>query len=221
MGSPNDSAAPAGPGSTGGASPSRLLPVFFVFFLSGFAALLYQVVWQRSLFAIYGINVESVTVVVTAFMLGLGIGSLVGGALSRDPRRPVLLMFAGVELAIGAFGAISLWLFHVVGSLTLSMSPVVTAVVTFLLVLAPTMLMGGTLPLLVAHLVRASGNVGRSVGVLYFVNTLGSAAASLLSAIVLLARLGQQRTVLLAAVLNATAALIVYLRHRADRKAAS
>lgn len=221
VGSPNDSAAPAGPGSTGAASWSRLLPVFFVFFLSGFAALLYQVVWQRSLFAIYGINVESVTVVVTAFMLGLGIGSLVGGALSRDPRRPVLLMFAGVELAIGAFGAISLWLFHVVGSLTLSMSPVVTAVVTFLLVLAPTMLMGGTLPLLVAHLVRASGNVGRSVGVLYFVNTLGSAAASLLSAIVLLARLGQQRTVLLAAVLNATAALIVYLRYRADRKATS
>src|SRR2546427_2232945 len=50
-----------------------------LFFLSGFPALLYQVVWQRALFTIYGVNIESVTVVVSAFMLGLGLGSLVGG----------------------------------------------------------------------------------------------------------------------------------------------
>ena len=50
-----------------------------IFFMSGFPALIYQLVWQRSLFTIYGINVESVTVIVTAFMLGLGLGSLVGG----------------------------------------------------------------------------------------------------------------------------------------------
>ena len=45
--------------------------IFFLFFVSGFAALTYQIVWQRALFAIYGINIESVTVVVSAFMLGL------------------------------------------------------------------------------------------------------------------------------------------------------
>ena len=60
--------------------------IWLVFFLSGFAALLYQIVWQRALFAIYGINIESVTMVVTAFMLGLGLGSLAGGALSKDPQ---------------------------------------------------------------------------------------------------------------------------------------
>ena len=54
-------------------TPSRFLgPLFF---LSGFPALLYQVVWQRSLFSLFGTNVESVTVVVAAFMLGLGLGS--------------------------------------------------------------------------------------------------------------------------------------------------
>ena len=46
-----------------------------VFFCSGMPALIYQVVWQRVLFAIYGVNAQSVAVVVTAFMLGLGIGS--------------------------------------------------------------------------------------------------------------------------------------------------
>ncbi len=80
--------------------------IYAVFLLSGFAALLYQIVWQRALYAIYGINVESVTMVVTAFMLGLGLGSLGGGVVSKDPKRPVLLMFSLVELGIGLFGAL-------------------------------------------------------------------------------------------------------------------
>ena len=73
------------------------------------------IVWQRSLFAIYGINIEAVTVVVTAFMVGLGGGSLAGGAVSRDPGRPALALFGAVELAIGAFGVGSLRLFRRVG----------------------------------------------------------------------------------------------------------
>lgn len=41
--------------------------LYLVFFVSGFPALLYQIVWQRALFTLYGVNIESVTVVVTAF----------------------------------------------------------------------------------------------------------------------------------------------------------
>lgn len=196
------------------------LAVFVVFFLSGFAALVYQVVWQRSLFAIYGINLESVTVVVTAFMLGLGLGSLGGGALSKDPRRPVLLLFAAVEGGIGAFGLVSLSLFHHVGKATLAMPPLVTAAVTFVLVLVPTLLMGSTLPLLTAHLVRRSGNVGKSVGLLYFVNTLGSALASIAAVVVLLPRLGQARSVLAAAIVNWLAAAIVAVFALRERRSA-
>lgn len=183
-------------------SPPRRGWLLFVFLASGFAALLYQVVWQRSLFAIFGINIESVTVVVTAFMLGLGIGSLVGGIVSKDPKKPALLLFGLVELGIGAFGMISLPLFHAVGAVTLNLSPLLVAVITFLLLLVPTMLMGGTLPLLVAHSVRRSGNVGKSVGQLYFVNTLGSAVASVVSVMVMMGPLGQSNTVRVAALIN-------------------
>ena len=79
-----------------------------LFFLSGFAALLYQVVWQRVLFSVYGIDITSVTVVVTVFMLGLGVGSLVGGALSERMRSRALLLFALLEAGIGIFGFFSL-----------------------------------------------------------------------------------------------------------------
>jgi spermidine synthase len=190
-----------------------MLRLYVIFVVSGFAALLYQVVWQRTLFAIYGINIESVTVIVTAFMLGLGVGSLLGGWLSKDPKKPALLLFSLIEASIGLYGFLSLGLFRLVGSVTLGVPALVTFVIAFALVLLPTVLMGATLPLLVAHSVRRSGNVGRSVGVLYFVNTLGSAAAAGVAVFLLLGNLGQKGTVMLAGCLNLTVSGLAFAQH--------
>jgi predicted membrane-bound spermidine synthase len=196
-----------------------MLSVSAVYFVSGFAALVYQIVWQRSLFALFGIHSESVTVVVAAFMLGLGLGSLAGGALSRT-RVPPLVAFGAAELAIGAFGAASLPLFRGVGQATLLWSPPAVAAVTFALLLVPTLLMGATLPLLTAHVVRRDGNVGRAVGSLYFANTLGSAAAAVATAFLLLAALGQRQSVHLAVVLNAAVGVgALALARRAEMRA--
>jgi spermidine synthase len=195
-----------------------MLRLYVIFVVSGFAALLYQVVWQRTLFAIYGINIESVTVIVTAFMLGLGLGSLLGGSLSKDAKRPALLLFSLVELSIGIYGFLSLGLFRLVGSFTLGAPALVTFVIAFALVLLPTVLMGATLPLLVAHAVRISGNVGRSVGVLYFVNTLGSALASAVAVFVLLGNLGQKGTVTVAACLNLMVSALAFLQHMEEKR---
>ncbi|MCL4729530.1 MAG: fused MFS/spermidine synthase [Planctomycetes bacterium] len=150
----------------------------------------------------YGINVESVTVVVTAFMLGLGLGSLLGGAISRIRRLPLLMSFALVEVGIGGFGYFSLDLIESVGRATLHAPAAVTAALTFALVLFPTLMMGATLPILTAHLVRHTRNVGRSVGLLYFVNTLGSAAACFAVALFLMRWLGMRGAVQLACVIN-------------------
>src|ERR1700733_3330886 len=195
-----------------------MLWVYVIFVLSGFAALLYQVVWQRALLAIYVINVESVTVIITAFLLGLGLGTLAGGAVSKDPKRPVLMLFSLVELGIGLYGFASLALFRWTGSLTLGIPTLATFFMAFALVLLPTMLMGGTLPLLVAHSVRRSGSVGRSVSVLYFVNTLGSALASAAAVFLLLGNLGQRRTVALAGCINLTVSAVAWGQHLRIRR---
>lgn len=181
-----------------------------LFFVSGFAALIYQVVWQRALTTVYGTNGESVSAVVSSFMLGLGLGSFVGGSLSRRAPLSALALFGIFELLIGLYGAISLPLFRTVATATASDSIAMGAIGAFVLLVVPTTLMGATLPLLVGWSVQMTRNVGTSTSHLYFVNTLGSAVASLFAALLLLPLLGQSGAVLLAAGLNLlTGALVL------------
>jgi spermidine synthase len=176
--------------------------LYVLFFLSGFPALIYQIVWQRTLFIIYGVNVESVTVVVTAFLLGLGLGSLVGGRVSRS-GLPLVLLFAAVELCTALYGVFSLHLFHKAAQFTAGTSTLLTGVCAFALVVTPTILMGSTLPILLAYLVRALPNMGRAAGMLYFVNTLGSATACFVAGQFTMRLLGMSGSVRLAASINA------------------
>ena len=187
--------------------PTRVL--FIVFAVSGVSALLYQLIWQRALLLIYGSNIESVTMVVSAFMLGLGLGSLAGGAVSKRPGVSLLFLFGCIEIMIGAYGALSLWLFDYVGVMTEQMTGLFKGALCFTLVLIPTLLMGSTLPLLVAHYVNASGNVGYSVSMLYFVNTLGAGVGALLAAFCVLGLLGLSKSVFLAVSFNVLAGITI------------
>jgi spermidine synthase len=173
-----------------------------LFFCSGMPALIYQIVWQRALFSIYGVNAESVAVIVSAFMLGLGLGSLLGGwASARYPSKAIVL-FGLSELGVAIFGLSSLKIFHWAASFTAGASLPATIVFGLLLLIFPTVLMGATLPLLVQHLVLRSGRVGSSVALLYFVNTFGSAVACYLCASFLLRDFGQSGSVMIAAGVN-------------------
>jgi spermidine synthase len=192
-------------------SGERWVPVLF--FVSGFPALIYQVVWQRALFLVFGVNVESVTAVVTAFIFGLGVGGLLGGWISRSRASP-LAVFAMCELGIAAFGAISLPLFHWVARYVTPLSSFQTGLLALLLIVLPTTLMGSTLPLLVSYAVGHGASVGRSVGRFYFVNTLGSAIACFLSAELLMRSLGQRRSVWLASGANAAVGLFALYKGR-------
>jgi predicted membrane-bound spermidine synthase len=215
---PAPALAPAPPGRPAAAVPSGV--VHAVFLISGVSALLYQLIWQRALLTIYGSNIESVTVVVSAFLIGLGLGSFAGGWLSKRPERPLLLIFALVEAGIASYGAVSLDLFAWVGATTAGGDTLATGLWSFALVLVPTLLMGSTLPLLVAHQVSELGSVGRSVSWLYFVNTLGAAAGSFVASLAILGALGLRGSVRLAVGLNlfvAAAMLVAWARSRRGR----
>src|SRR5471032_1673092 len=96
-------------------TPTLLLSC--VFFLSGFSALVYQVVWQRTLTLYYGVGAISITVIVTVFMAGLGFGAILGGWLAEKIQNRMLL-YAAIELAIGLFGWNSFRMMETLGRYT-------------------------------------------------------------------------------------------------------
>lgn len=195
----------------------------FLFLISGVAALIYQIVWQRVLFTAFGINIESITIVVSIFMFGLGLGSMFGGLLAaRYPTRLVRL-FVACEVCIGLFGAVSLPLIAAVSSATLHGSLLIVSIAVFALLCIPTFLMGATLPILVSHLFQRYKNLGKTVGTLYFINTLGSAIACFLVADVLFVLLGEFGSVMAAVACNWTVAALVlhYARRTSGATAVS
>jgi predicted membrane-bound spermidine synthase len=192
--------------------------VMALFLVSGAAALIYQVCWQRLLFESVGVDIDSVTIIVSTFMLGLGLGALAGGELAdRFPDR-TLHMFALIELATAVFGAGSVFLIHVVSRAVIDAPSAVIAAANFALLLCPTLLMGATLPILVRHVMNLYGNIGESVGVLYFVNTLGAALGAGFTGFVALYYLGLSATIQVAVALNVAVSAAVWFGVR-DRHA--
>lgn len=181
------------------------------FFASGVSALVYQVAWQRILFVAFGVDLESVTIIVASFMLGLGCGALLGGYLADRFPRHTLALFALAEAGLGLFACFSAAFLRAAGEWFLQASPAALVLINAFLLLLPTMLMGATLPILVAHLTRCWRNVGRSTGAMYAANTLGAALGAFMTGFVLLNSLDLDQTILLAAAINISVAIGVSL----------
>lgn len=183
----------------------------FLFLISGIAAIIYQIVWQRVLFAALGINIESVTIIVSVFMFGLGIGSLIGGGLSKRYPSKLPQLFLFCEVMIGLFGVISLFLIDAICDAYTSESHVSLFLVVYGLLSIPTLFMGATLPILVAYLHQFYKEVGRSVGTLYFFNTLGSAIACFITVDILFTFFGLQTATFIAAAVNLLVGVAVFV----------
>jgi predicted membrane-bound spermidine synthase len=189
-----------------------------VFFASGFAALLYQVIWQRLLAIFSGADVFSVTIVVAAFMGGLGCGNFAGGHLAdRVSRAACLALFAAAELAIALFALASKALYYdlLYGKLGGAALPApLLAFVLFLAVVWPTFFMGVSLPLLARGLTPTLDAAARVVGSLYGWNTLGAAAGALATSWWLLRRFDLETCLRIGALLNLGCAASVWLLRR-------
>lgn len=196
-----------------------------LFFASGFAALNYQVAWQRALFGWYGVDLDSVSAIVSIFMLGLGVGALAGGWLAdRFPAKRILV-FSAIEGLIALFGFFSLEVIDGAGAMFYNLPLPVIVGLTFVVFLIPTCAMGATLPVLVTELASRNGNIGVSTGRLYYINTLGAAIGAFAAAFWLLPWGGLDGAVTVAAginlVISVTAAAALGARAPATMTAAT
>lgn len=205
------------------ARPGTTATVFVIFLLSGAASLIYQVVWTRELMLTFGSTVFAVSAVLTAFMAGLALGSWV---ISRwaDRIRDRLRLYGLMEIGVGVYAlffpllldaASSVYegLYHSFG---LGFFPltVVKFVLSLLLLIIPTFLMGGTLPVLSRYLVRRLQMATRQIAYLYALNTAGAVAGTITAGFVLVPATGLLISSWVAVLLNLLVGAIAFVLAR-------
>ncbi len=192
-----------------------LLILAFTFFISGGAALLYQVIWQRLLGLFSGSDVRSVTIVVSAFLAGLGLGSLIGGLLAdRLSSRRAIRLFGYCNLGIAAFALLSRWLFYDLLFLRLAEWASSTAfllLIAFISLLWPTLLMGMSLPLLSKAVVRDIAQAAGRISLLDGLNTVGAGIGAMGTGWYLAGTFGYEVTLWLGAALSGLVGLVALL----------
>jgi len=160
------------------------LPIFF----SGAFAIVYQTIWFRQLSLTLGSTSFALTIILTTFMAGLGIGSLLFGKIADkfEPRTCYQIL----EFGIGSFALLSLFLISPVNIIYKSISntfienhtllTIFSFFVSFLFIIIPTIFMGGTMPVAVKYLSLNQNVKGKEISFFYWINTLGSAFSAIL-----------------------------------------
>jgi len=195
--------------------------LLLLFFLSGAAALIYQIVWTKQLALIFGVTVYATSAVVSVYMAGLALGSVFFGWWVDRWRRP-LVLFAVLE---GGIAVLAL-LFPLITSAVLKpayatfygslgdnhyVMSLVRFAMTFVVLLLPTSLMGGTLPVISRAYVSQLRQLGGGVAGLYSANNLGAFLGCAGAGFLFLELFGGNRSIGLAALINVVVALAALL----------
>lgn len=214
-------------GPTSLQSKERLPGMVFLllFALSGAAALMYEIVWVRQLTHVLGASSYAVTIILASFMGGLGLGAWLFGSWSdRMDEKGLGRVYILLEIGIGAYGLFLPFLLDAAQAAYVSFfhvfqpsAPIFNGlrfVLAFLLLLVPTTLIGGTLPVLSRFIVRRREAISIKISHLYAVNTLGAILGTLLAGYVLLPGLGVGATTWMAVGLNLAVAVLFWVTTR-------
>ncbi len=211
--------------ATGRTSIDKIRPFLFIaFFISGANGLIFEIIFRRLLHLSLGVTHYSVGIVLTVFMAGLGIGSLIFGKIAdRTPK--LLLIYGLLEAGIGVLGIILIGLSGYLDSiyvffLRMAGSPESANIITKtmmagILLLPMTILMGGTLPVLGKTLSSPEGKSGAPLGLLYGLNTLGGVVGTLGVTFALLGAFGTSMTMLLFSLISIGIGAVALFFYRA------
>jgi spermidine synthase len=188
-------------------------------FLSGFSALVYQIVWLRSINVVFGVHVFSTSTVFTAFMAGLAIGSYFFGKISDVVKNPLKIYFF-IEIFIGIYAIVFPFLFDQISEfyklLSQNLNPgfyplqLIKFILSFFVLIIPTTLMGGTLPVVIKTFTASFDKFGRKISLFYAVNNVGAALGGILAGFFLIRTLGLNQTSYFAAGMNFISAAVVF-----------
>ena len=199
--------------------------VWLIFICSGASGLIYEVIWMRQLTLIFGSTVFATSTVLTAFMGGLALGSFYFGRKIDESDQSPLRIYALLEAGIGAFCLVWPLILSVLGALYVLIDRNVTSefytlslirfLLTFAVLLIPSTLMGGTLPVLTRFFVKRLEQLGTNIGVLYALNTFGAVVGTVAAGFFLLEAFGIRWSLGIGIAINfAVAAIALALAQR-------
>ncbi len=190
--------------------------------LSGAAGLAYQVLWVRQLSFVLGGSSLAISTIIATFFAGLGLGGYLGGKIADKVERP-LVAYAIAEVGIAVTALATPFLLTASGSVYLGLyqllggDPALVLVsrilATALLLLIPTTLMGASLPFISRYYIRSLDRLGRGLGLLYGMNTLGGVLGCAFVGYYAILEFGVRTSFFYAVGANLVAALGAFLIH--------
>ena len=195
--------------------------MFSLFFVSGFCGLLYQIIWIRIAFASFGIILPVLSVIISVFMLGLSLGSWIGGKglpyLKETTKQSAILFYALAEIVIGlgAFAVPRLFRFGEklllpIGGMDSSEYLLLSALVLGLSILPWCLAMGVTFPFMMGYVRELKWRETTSFSFLYLANSLGALFGTVATALFLVELLGFSNSLMLGAACNFSIAIICF-----------
>ena len=202
---------------------NRKHTILLIFFASGFSGLVYEVVWMRLLALVFGNTVYATAIVLAGFMGGLAIGSLLFGRWADRHPNP-LRLYGTLEILIGGSALVFPAVLHSLTPLYLWVArasgaaghPVafLQTVMILAILSVPAALMGGTLPVLAKHLGRDFARMGRSLSLLYGLNTFGAVLGCAAAGLLLIGMIGMRATTWIAVAVNLAVGVAALLLSR-------
>ncbi len=187
------------------------MTVLILFFCSGATALVYEVLWSKYLSLLFGSTVHAQSVVLAVFMGGLALGNRLFGSFADRTRMP-LAAYGYIEIAIGLYAFLFPAIYRLADSIFVAVGSallerptallLLKAVLSVCLLLGPTILMGGTLPMIAAWLQKSTVEAGRRSALFYAINSLGAVFGAWLAGFILVPTIGMPPTITAAAVVN-------------------
>jgi len=198
--------------------------LLLAFFLSGYAALSYEMAWVRLLVMSLGVTYFAITTILTAFMTGLATGALVAGRLVDRWRVHPLLVFAGLELFLAVYAQLFHGLTTLVDTayigltsqaeLSFTTHSLLRMAFAIVVLFPPTLVSGATLPVAVKAFITRDDGIGQGVAALYGANVLGATLGCFATIFFVIGLLGYPATAWIGTTANLTAAILTLWVYR-------
>lgn len=199
----------------------KILTVFsIVFAMSGFASLVYELAWNRSLALALGSSTYAFSAMLTTFLFGTALGSFIFSKMSKK-KEFTFLSFAIIQVSIGITSALTVLLLGnlpvIFGSVlpfikhSYNLVVIVDFLICFCAMILPTIFIGISFPLAGKLYTNKIESLGKSIGDIYAINTIGSVSGSFLAGFVLMPSIGAQNTIILAVCFNLIGALTLIM----------